>query len=51
MVLNVLMGMLSMFEAIFLIWWSMKTPIYDNEELIELVMQVIELMEAFGVLM
>jgi len=51
MVLDVLMGMLSMFGAFCLIWWIMESPIYDLEELVELVMQVSELMEAIWLLM
>ena len=40
------MGMLWMFGALCLIWWIMKSPSFDFEELIELVMQVSELMRA-----
>jgi len=47
MVLHVLMGMLWMFGLFCLFWWIMKSPIYDLEELVELVMQVNELMKAF----
>jgi len=50
MVLNVLMGMLWRFGAFCLIWWIMKRPIYDHEELVELIMQVSELIKIFGVL-
>jgi len=47
MVLNVLMDMLWIFGAFCLIWWIMTSPIYDLEELAELVIQVSEPMEAF----
>jgi len=47
MVLDPLMGMLWMFGAFCLFWWIMKSPIHDLEELVELIMQVSELMEAF----
>jgi len=46
-VLDVLVVLIWMFVAFFLIWWIMKSLIYDLEKLIELVMQVNELMEAF----
>ena len=45
--LDVLVVLIWMFVAFFLIWWIMKSLIYDLEKLIELVMQVNELMEAF----
>jgi len=51
MVLDVLMGMLWMFGVFCLIWWNIEHPIYDQEALVELVMQVSELIEAFGVLL
>jgi len=38
MVLDVLMSMLCMFGAFFLIYWIMKSHIYDLEKLVELVM-------------
>jgi len=40
MVLDVLMGTPLMFDAFCLIWWIMESPIYDLEELVELVMRV-----------
>jgi len=40
------MDMLWIFGAFCLIWWIMKSSIYDLGELVELVMQVSELMEA-----
>jgi len=49
MVLDVLIDMLWMFGAFCLFWWIMESPSYDFEELIELVMQASELMEAFWV--
>ena len=47
MVLDVLMGMLWTFGTFCLIWWIIESPIYDLEELVELVMQVSKLIEAF----
>jgi len=47
MALDVLMGTLQMFGAFCLIWWIMKSPSHDLEELIDLVMQVSELMGSF----
>jgi len=46
MVLDVLMGLIWMLGAFCLIWWITKSPIYVLEELVKLVMQVSELMEA-----
>ena len=43
MMLDVLMGLIWMFSAFFLIWWIIKSPIYDLEELVALVKQVSEL--------
>ena len=34
------MGTPLMFDAFCLIWWIMESPIYDLEELVELVMRV-----------
>jgi len=45
MMLDVLMGLIWMFGAFFLIWWIIKSPIYDLEELVELAIS--ELLEAF----
>jgi len=33
-----------MFGAFYIIWWIIEIPIYDLEQLLELVMQVGELM-------
>jgi len=46
MVLDELICMLWMFGAFSLIWKIMKSPIYDLEELLELVTQASEFMEA-----
>jgi len=50
-VLNVLMDLIRMFGAFYLTGWIMKSPNYDLEELVGLVKQINELMEAFWVLM
>ena len=51
MVLDVLMSLTWIFGTMCLIWWIMKIPNYDFEELVELIMQVSELIEAFWALM
>ena len=47
MVLDVLMGLIWMFGPFFLILWIMESPNYEFEELIELLIQVRECVEAF----
>jgi len=49
--LDVLMDLIWMFGVFCLIYWNIKSPNYDLEELVELVIQINEHMEAFGVLM
>jgi len=39
------------FGAFCLFWWIVESPNHDLAKLVELVLQVSELMEAFGVLM
>jgi len=50
-VLNVVMDLTWMFRAFLLNRWIMESLIYDFEELVELVMQISKIMEAFWVLM
>ena len=51
MVLEVLVDLIWMFGAFCLNWWIRKSPNYDFEELVVLVIQVSEHVEAFRVLM
>ena len=46
---GVLMDLIWMFGAFCLNWWIRKSPNYDLEELVDLIMQISELMEAFCV--
>jgi len=51
MVLDELMDLILIFGVFCLNWWIMRSPNYDVEELVELVMWINKLMKVIGVFM